>query len=146
MSRHTAPNHPDCWIECPDETEGSAAYIDPPGVCYTGCGSGALSAVLVSVAGNFEKHSEFNLKGVAHRVTLEELANDFNRNRETPEEFALVFGDFRYILDRIQDFEIHEDEFTYELRGRIENFADEFSRSIDLNGPRRSTIDDSADI
>ena len=35
MPRHTAPNHPDCYIDCPGA--GFAYYNSPLGPCRTGC-------------------------------------------------------------------------------------------------------------
>lgn len=46
MPRHTAPNHRDCFVDCP--AGGFAVYIDPRGPCVARCDSRGLANALLN--------------------------------------------------------------------------------------------------
>lgn len=51
MPRHSAPNHSDCYVDCPDG--GFAYYVAPHGPCVTGCNTGQLAAEVIEIIRRF---------------------------------------------------------------------------------------------
>lgn len=80
MPRYQAPNHSDCYIDCPGE--GFAHYISPLGPCRTGCDPSDLGEVFLETVrdGGWEVKSSATVRGITRRQ-LSELAK---RLRKAP--------------------------------------------------------------
>lgn len=51
MPRHSAPNHSDCYVDCPDG--GFAYYVEPLGPCVTGCNTAELARAVTETIRRF---------------------------------------------------------------------------------------------
>jgi hypothetical protein len=74
MPRHSAPNHSDCHVDCPDG--GFAYYVEPLGPCRTGCNTAELARAVIQVIRRFGWGVVTS--GVVHDMTKREL-EDFAR-------------------------------------------------------------------
>jgi hypothetical protein len=69
MAKHSAPGHPDCWIECPGS--GFANFVPPTGPCITGCDPERLASFLIDV---FRRTADVPMSGRVHGMSAEVLA------------------------------------------------------------------------
>jgi hypothetical protein len=108
MPRHEAPNHPDCFIDCPGE--GFAHYTEHNGPCTTGCDPNGLAEAHARMirAGGWEIHSSGMVRGIGARglmrmaTVLTPLAVDVERASEALKilrEAAQTLGNERISTD-----------------------------------------------
>lgn len=96
MPRYTAPNHPDCYIDCPGK--GFAIYIPPFGPCRTSCEVANLPRAMGDLAeGGWDTRSSGSVKGISHRE-IREISRRLRRIRGRTGAINDVLDD----LDRIR--------------------------------------------
>jgi hypothetical protein len=80
MPRHTAPNHPDCFIDCLNG--GFAIYIAPIGPCVTNCNNAALAEEIFDTINQrgWQTQSSGSVQGISRR----QLGNLARRLRQGP--------------------------------------------------------------
>lgn len=97
MPRHSAPNHPDCCIDCP--AGGFAYYISPFGPCKTGCDPQELvDAIVDSVRKDgWQTISSGSVRGITRRQ-VGELGRRLRRlGTVTPNVIRDLLGDLEKI-------------------------------------------------
>jgi hypothetical protein len=69
MTRHEAPNHPDCYVEC--RGGGFAHYVEPYGPCNTGCDPDNLGKRVVQLVRDEGWYARTS--GVVKRISVRSL-------------------------------------------------------------------------
>lgn len=75
MPVYEAPNHPDCWIECPGP--GKAVYVRPDGPCHTRCGPQDTANQIHQIFFTHGENVKFDIRLRLDALTLRIMLENF---------------------------------------------------------------------